>query len=155
MTAHDPRIDPRSQLIGEYLRQTFAICDAHQVPRDSALAAAVYATVERLDAASPQDAARVIRIPATLGDPDARRTMAAEIEQAAAGGARHIVLDFADVAHVDSGGLGAVVNAAKKARGAGASVALANVGDAVRTVIDLTGLGDVVSGDAGSGGGAR
>jgi anti-anti-sigma factor len=152
MTNREIRHEPHVERIGELLRQTFAICDAHQVPRDSALAAAVYATVERL-AASPQSAARVIRIPETLGDPDARRTMAAEIEQAAAGGARHIVLDFADVASVDSGGLGAVVNAAKKARGAGASVALANVGAAVRTVIDLTGLGDVVSGDAGGGGG--
>ncbi|HKG93417.1 MAG TPA: STAS domain-containing protein [Gemmatimonadaceae bacterium] len=149
MTSHDSRTDPRAQLVGEYLRQTFAICDAHQVPRDSALAAAIYRTVERLDDGSPELPERVVRVPPALGDPEARRAMAARIEEAAAAGARRIVLDFADAAHVDSSGLSAVVSAVKKARAAGAAVTLVNVGEELRTVIDLTGLAAVMSGEGG------
>ena len=145
---HDTRSEQQQyhhQLIGEYLRATFAICDAHQVPRDSALAAAIYQTVSSGHADVPLvESGHVIHTPASLDEPDAQQRLAAQIDQAIASGARRIVLDCSETAHVGGAGLGALLSAARRARVAGASVTVTNPSEELRTLLQVTQLGSIV-----------
>lgn len=59
-------------------------------------------------------------------------------------GEPHIVIDMAELAFVDSSGLGALVGGLKSARVAGGDLRIAAVPDAVRTVLRLTNLDRVL-----------
>ncbi|MFJ2504190.1 STAS domain-containing protein [Microbacterium sp. AGC62] len=59
-------------------------------------------------------------------------------------GEPHIVIDMAELAFVDSSGLGALVGGLKSARVAGGDLRIAAVPEAVRTVLRLTNLDRVL-----------
>ncbi|WP_415854358.1 STAS domain-containing protein [Sinomonas sp. G460-2] len=64
----------------------------------------------------------------------------AAVNDAIAAGHRRLVLDLAEVDFMDSSGLGAIVVCLRAAREAGGDLRLANAGEQVRMVLELTGL---------------
>lgn len=65
-----------------------------------------------------------------------------EIKSVVDDGARHLVVDFSGVQFMDSSGLGALVGSLKYI-GAGGVIEIANPGDAVRKVLNLTRMNKV------------
>jgi anti-sigma B factor antagonist len=61
------------------------------------------------------------------------------------GGQTKLVLDLADVAYIDSSGLGALVAAMKQARAAGGNLRLCGLQDDVRSIMEMTRLIKVIA----------
>jgi anti-sigma B factor antagonist len=57
-----------------------------------------------------------------------------------------VVLDLAQVGFVDSAGLGAVLAVRDRAHQVGVDLTIAPVSDAVRRILDVTGLGSIAEG---------
>ena len=68
--------------------------------------------------------------------PELRAAVAAAI----GAGHRRLVLDLAETGFMDSSGLGALVGCLKAMREAGGEIRLANVGEQVRMVFELSGV---------------
>lgn len=64
----------------------------------------------------------------------------AAVQQAIGAGHRRIVLDLAETGFMDSSGLGSLVGGLKAVRDAGGDLRIANVGEQVRMVLELTGM---------------
>jgi anti-anti-sigma factor len=60
---------------------------------------------------------------------------------------RSIVLDLAQVGFVDSAGLGALLSIRDRASRQGIELKIVRVSDAVRRILDVTGIGDIAVGD--------
>lgn len=73
--------------------------------------------------------------------------VAARVRAAFDAGATHVVLDLSQVQFVDSSGLRALVNGAKRARSAGGRLELRSVPPVVRRVLDVSGLDVLLLGD--------
>jgi anti-sigma B factor antagonist len=82
-------------------------------------------------------AAQVIRIEARRFNAAAAKPFLASVAQAFANGATTLVLDFTDVASMDSLGISALV-AAYRARPAGGTIVLSSLNDYVRDVLEIT-----------------
>ena len=81
--------------------------------------------------------------PAGRLDPAATR----DLERAIAGALETVtglLLDFADVTYIASGGLRVVLAAAKKMRAAGGAIAVCGLAPAVRRVFELAGFDSVI-----------
>src|SRR5215213_529446 len=63
-----------------------------------------------------------------------------QLNEAVAGGQRHLVVDLGEVAFIDSSGLGALIGALKTARQAGGDMRVARPGEQARMVLELTTL---------------
>ena len=56
---------------------------------------------------------------------------------------RRLVLDVADVGFIDSAGLGALLSIRERTKSLGIELALVNVSDPVRRILDLSGMAAV------------
>lgn len=68
-------------------------------------------------------------------------------------GARYIdstpkVFDFSEVSEIDSASVSLMLEWSRRARARGAQVRFANVGESLRSLIDLYGVGDLIQLDA-------
>jgi anti-sigma B factor antagonist len=70
-----------------------------------------------------------------------RQTLCELVDQ----GERRLVLDLALVAYVDSSGLGALVAATKRARGAGGDIRLGGLVPDVRAIFEITRLAKIIA----------
>ncbi len=55
-------------------------------------------------------------------------------------GSKQIILDFSEVTHMDSSGLGTVVRLYVKAKGAGCDLQLLNISTGIRKILSMTNL---------------
>ncbi len=67
-----------------------------------------------------------------------------QLGQVITGGHRNLVVDLADVASIDSSGLGALIGTLKAARIAGGDMRIARPGEQARFILDLTTLDRVL-----------
>lgn len=63
-----------------------------------------------------------------------------EIQRLFDGGAKHVAVDLAGVAYMDSSGLGVLIGALKRAREAGGNLVVAAPTPRIARILDVTGL---------------
>jgi len=73
------------------------------------------------------------------------RSWLAELDEE---GVTHIAVDLRRLTFVDSSGLGVLMGAGRRARDRGGRVVLREVSPQIRRVLDVTGLSDLLPGDA-------
>lgn len=88
--------------------------------------------------------ATVVVIPPHEIDLATAHASAQEIADAFAAGARHVVVDFAAVDFCDSTGLRVIINAAKRARAADATLTVVNPSRALRRLADVVGATELL-----------
>ncbi len=69
-----------------------------------------------------------------------RQELKQRVLEEAEGGARKILVDFANAGYIDSSGLGVLVSLAKRMRELGGDLRLANLNDDLQTLFELTKL---------------
>lgn len=76
-----------------------------------------------------------------VGAPKLREAVAEVVNS----GSNRVVLDLSEVVFMDSSGLGALIGCLKVARQAGGDLRIANVGQQVRMVLELTSMNRVLT----------
>lgn len=93
----------------------------------------------RKSPARAQDGAWILSLPKELGA-EAEELLVPAAEQALAGPARLLVLDFSGVTLANSAGIGVLVDLVRRARAASVPLALAAVGGQPRLVLERVGF---------------
>ena len=85
----------------------------------------------------------VVAVDGTLNANNRQQLKMLVLDEIARGG-RHFRVDFRETRYIDSSGLGILVNLAKKVRGTGGELRVANLNPDLRTLFELTKLDTMV-----------
>jgi anti-sigma B factor antagonist len=99
----------------------------------------------QIDTTHPREGVALLRLDGRLNMVSAANLKAA-VTEAVDGGSTRVVVDLADVAFMDSSGLGALIAGLKKARQEGGDLRITGVTQQVATVLQLTNLDRVLQG---------
>jgi anti-anti-sigma factor len=97
-----------------------------------------------LDKTSPKPGVDVVHIRGSIhAGPDCRR-LEQEVEQLAGAKHRFVILDLADVTHIDSAAIGSIVRCLARMKDSGGNLCLAGCGGMIVSSLKLTRLDKVV-----------